>query len=130
MKNILNHKFQRVEVGLILFTGCLAVMGNSVGFSLIGRAGPVTFQVVGHVKTMSIFIFGLMMFPPVMEPREKKIKKIIGLIISMSGVILYTIFEIKNKKKEKVPLSSLNDSNQNLLIKEESFQQVSDEEQE
>ena len=131
-KSILNHKFQRVEVTLILFTGFLAVMGNCVGFSLIGRAGPVTFQVVGHVKTMSIFIFGLIMFPPVSEPRDKKIKKIIGLIISMTGVILYTIFEIKNKKKEThLPhLSDRNEStknNENLLVKE-TFAQVSDEE--
>ena len=130
-KNILNHKFQSVEVGLILFTGCLAVMGNSVGFSLIGRAGPVTFQVVGHVKTMSIFIFGLMLFPPVYEPRDKKIKKIVGLIISMSGVILYTVFEILNKKKlnpivneEKMALKS----SENLLAKE-TFAQISDDDQ-
>ena len=101
--NILEHKFEPEEVLMILFTGCLAVMGNTVGFSLIGKAGPITFQVVGHVKTMTIFIFGLMLFPPVEEPREKKIKKIFGLCVSMVGVILYTIFEIKNKEKQSPP---------------------------
>lgn len=93
--SILTHDFQAVEIGLILLTGCLAVMGNTVGFSLIGKAGPVTFQVVGHVKTLTIFIFGLILFPPTEEPREKKVKKIIGLVVSMCGVILYTVFEMK-----------------------------------
>lgn len=99
--NILEHKFEPEEVLMILFTGCLAVMGNTVGFSLIGKAGPITFQVVGHVKTMTIFIFGLMMFPPTEEPYEKKVKKIFGLCVSMVGVILYTYFEIKNKERQQ-----------------------------
>lgn len=98
--SILSHDFQAIEVGMILFTGCLAVMGNTVGFSLIGKAGPVTFQVVGHVKTLTIFIFGLLMFPPTQEPRHKKIKKIAGLVVSMCGVILYTVFEMKRPKEE------------------------------
>jgi solute carrier family 35 protein E3 len=98
--NILKHEFHTVEVILILLTGCLAVMGNCVGFSLIGRAGPITFQVVGHVKTMTVFIFGLLMFPPAEEPYEKKVKKIGGLCVSMVGVVLYTFFEIRNKDVE------------------------------
>jgi solute carrier family 35 protein E3 len=105
--NILNHEFHTVEVGLILATGFLAVMGNCVGFSLIGRAGPITFQVVGHVKTMTVFIFGLLMFPPAEEPYEKKIKKIGGLCISMVGVVLYTVFEIRNKALEVKPKALL-----------------------
>lgn len=110
--NILDHNFQTRELMMILFTGCLAVMGNTVGFSLIGKAGPVTFQVVGHVKTITIFVFGLLLFPPVQEPTDKKIKKIFGLVVSMIGVIMYTYFEIQNKKKipgpgnETIPLKS------------------------
>jgi solute carrier family 35 protein E3 len=100
-QSILKHDFQAVEVGLILFTGFLAVMGNCVGFSLIGRAGQITFQVVGHVKTMTVFIFGLLMFPTAEEPPQKRIKKIAGLCVSMVGVILYTVFEIRNKEQEK-----------------------------
>jgi solute carrier family 35 protein E3 len=105
--NMFAHDFQTAEVVMILFTGCLAVMGNTVGFSLIGRAGAITFQVVGHVKTITVFVFGLLMFPPKVEPIEKKIKKIVGLCIAMVGVILYTVFQIKNKPPEnRKPLSS------------------------
>jgi solute carrier family 35 protein E3 len=99
--NVLTHKFCLPEVILIILTGFLAVLGNCVGFSLIGRAGPITWQVVGHVKTMTVFVFGLMMFPSKDEPVKKKVRKIGGLAIAMVGVVLYTIFEIKNKEDEK-----------------------------
>lgn len=80
----------------------MAVLGNVIGFSLIGKAGPVTFQVVGHVKTMLIFIFGLIMFPSRQESSEQFKKKILGLCISMVGVVFYTVFELKNKEAERL----------------------------
>ena len=45
------------------------------------------------------------MFPAKEESSEQFIKKIIGLSISMFGVILYTYFEMTNKKEN--PPSSL-----------------------
>jgi hypothetical protein len=50
---------------------------------------------------MTVFVFGLIMFPPTAEPPEKKIRKIAGLCVSMVGVILYTIFEIRKTAAEK-----------------------------
>lgn len=104
--SIFYHQFAVIEIALIFASGLFAVLGNIIAFSLIGKAGPVTFQVVGHVKTMLIFIFGLIMFPAQHESSEQFKKKIIGLSISMVGVILYTIFEIQNKKEsEKINLA-------------------------
>lgn len=102
--NILIHSFEATEVMLIIATGLLAVLGNVVGFSLIGKAGPVTFQVVGHVKTMLIFIFGLIMFPSRQESSEQFKKKILGLCISMVGVVFYTVFELRNKEAERLKI--------------------------
>ena len=100
-KSILIHEFKKVEIGLILLTGVFAVYGNIIGFIMIGKTGPVTFQVIGHTKTILIFIFGLIMFPPKKyESHEQKVKKITGLVISMVGVILYTYFELKIRAKE------------------------------
>lgn len=102
-KGIFNHKFQIPnEVLLILLTGVFAVYGNIIGFIMIGKTGPVTFQVIGHTKTILIFIFGLIMFPPTkMETHQQKVKKIAGLVISMIGVISYTFFELKIKSRER-----------------------------
>lgn len=99
--SIYNHDFKRKEVILIICTGFLAILGNIIAFNLIGKAGPITYQVVGHVKTIMIFVFGLIFFPPSQsETKEQKIKKIVGLCIAMCGVILYTVFEMTNKDKE------------------------------
>lgn len=100
--NIFDHQYQTIEIVLILSTGLLALVGNVISFSLIGKAGPVTFQVVGHVKTMLIFIFGLIMFPATQESSAQFRKKILGLCISMVGVCLYTVFELKNKEVDRI----------------------------
>lgn len=99
-KSIFLHTFQTKEILLILLTGVFAVYGNIIGFIMIGKTGPVTFQVIGHTKTILIFVFGLIMFPPTKyESPEQHVKKISGLVISMLGVIFYTYFEIKFKSR-------------------------------
>jgi solute carrier family 35 protein E3 len=100
--NILSQSFHFEQVLLVLASGLFAVLGNLIGFSLIGRAGPITFQVVGHVKTMLIFVFGLVMFAERSETREQLLKKIGGLVVSMVGVVLYTIFEMKARAANAV----------------------------
>jgi solute carrier family 35 protein E3 len=102
-RSILIHEFQTVEVGLILLTGLFAAYGNVIGFIMIGQTGPVTFQVIGHTKTILIFVFGLMLFPPKFaESQVQKIKKICGLVISMIGVIMYTYFELRIREQERI----------------------------
>lgn len=100
-RSILNHQFQGNEVFLIFLTGVIAVSTNACAFGLIGKTSPVTYQVVGHCKTILIFSFGLILFPPTQEESSSQFrKKIIGLIIAMVGVILYTYFELKRKEEE------------------------------
>jgi solute carrier family 35 protein E3 len=83
-----------------LGTGLLAVVGNIVGYAIMGRLGPITWQVVGHVKTILIFVLGLIMFPTREESSEQRGRKIGGLAIAMIGVILYTVFEMQAKAAE------------------------------
>lgn len=102
-KSIFKHKFQQVELLMIMATGVLAILGNIIAFNLIGKAGPITYQVVGHVKTIMIFIFGLIFFPPNQsETKDQKIKKIGGLCVAMVGVIIYTVFEMRNKNQNRI----------------------------
>ena len=64
INSIFDHHFQKLELFLIIISGFIAVSVNVCSFGLIGRTSAVTYQVVGHVKTILIFIFGLIMFPP------------------------------------------------------------------
>jgi solute carrier family 35 protein E3 len=102
-RSILLHQFQKIEVGLILLTGLFAAFGNVIGFIIIGWTGPVTFQVIGHIKTILIFVFGLILFPPKFaESPAQKRKKITGLVVSMIGVIMYTFFELRIRDQERL----------------------------
>ena len=86
---------------LILCSGILAVGTNACAFGLIGKTSAITFQVVGHIKTMLIFTFGLIIFRGENESTKTLMKKVFGLGVAMFGVILYTYFEIKNKQQEE-----------------------------
>jgi solute carrier family 35 protein E3 len=99
--SIFEQTFHFMQVFLVLLSGVFALFGNVIAFSLIGRAGPVTFQVVGHVKTILIFVCGLILFPEKEDTTGRLLKKIAGLAISMTGVILYTRFEMQAKDAEK-----------------------------
>lgn len=100
--NIFAHEFCFAEVVVILLTGLVSVSVNVCAFGLIGKTSAVTYQVVGHCKTILIFIFGLVMFPPTQsETQSQFVKKIIGLIIAMGGVIYYTYLQLKDKDQGK-----------------------------
>jgi len=100
--SITKQKLTMSQFMLLLATGVFAVSVNICSFGLIGRTSAVTYQVVGHMKTILIFIFGLIMFPAdSKETPQMKRKKIFGLCISMMGVILYTIFQIQEKAQSQ-----------------------------
>jgi solute carrier family 35 protein E3 len=105
--SIFEHQFEILEISMIVLTGFVAVGVNVCAFGLIGRTSAVTYQVVGHIKTILIFVFGLIMFPaPESETRSQALKKIVGLIVSMIGVIIYTLLEMRHKEvKVKTVLS-------------------------
>jgi solute carrier family 35 protein E3 len=102
--SIFDHAFSSVEIVLIIITGFIAVSVNVCSFGLIGKTSPITYQVVGHMKSILIFVFGLIMFPPNgTETRAQFIKKIAGLVIAMVGVIWYTWLEMKQKETMPLP---------------------------
>jgi solute carrier family 35 protein E3 len=99
--NIFAHEFAKTEIVVIVLTGFVSVSVNVCAFGLIGRTSAVTYQVAGHCKTILIFIFGLIMFPPKQDETPAQfMKKIAGLVVSMSGMILYTYFELKAKSEK------------------------------
>ena len=100
--SILYHSFLFSEALFAIGTGLLAVGSNVSAFAIIGRTSAITYQVIGHAKTLIIFVFGLILFPPsIPEPKDKMKKKMLGLLFGMIGTILYTIFEMADKNKSQ-----------------------------
>lgn len=118
INSIFDHHFQKLEILLIFITGFIAVSVNVCSFGLIGRTSAVAYQVVGHTKTVLIFIFGLIMFPPnKKETQSQFFKKITGLIVSMIGIISYTVIQLQEKKSS----NSLPKNNQKDKQQDEPF---------
>jgi len=100
-------------IGVILGSALLALSLNLSIYKIIGFKGPITLQVVGYLKTVIIFVGGSWLFS-----ESLNLKKSIGLIIAVGGLIFYTYVkrqvedEIRLKGYDKVPrveLASLDD---------------------
>jgi len=96
--NVLLHDFTQWEVVLILISCMLALSVNLCTYGLIGKTGPVTFQVVGHAKTCLILLGGFVLFP--LPPTNLLLKNIVGIVLALAGVVIYG--EVK-MKADRVP---------------------------
>jgi solute carrier family 35 protein E3 len=101
---ILEHQFSRPELLLILLTAIISVGVNVSCFGIIGKTSALTYQVVGHVKTMLILLIGFAFFPPKEPvPRLQMIKTALGMFISMVGIVLYSAFGLINTNCGSAP---------------------------
>ena len=95
----------------ILLSCCFALGVNVSNYLVLDKLGPLTNQVVGHLKTVLILLLGFVVFNKSLDMRN-----IIGIVIviAMTGVVACS--EIKRKEttvptagtlSEYVPSSSL-----------------------
>lgn len=125
--NIFAHHFVFTEMIIIFLTGIVSVGVNVFAFGIIGKTSPVTYQVVGHVKTILIFTFGLILFKAnESETRLMFYKKVFGLLISMSGVILYTYLNLKGKEKTNSTSNKGKNADLEKLLSNEEEEEITD----
>ena len=109
--SIFTNNYSFGTISYIIASGILAIGTNTCAFGLIGKTNAITFQVVGHLKTILIFTLGFAIFRGENESKAAIQKMITGLSIAMFGVILYTVFEIyNNSKKEKEEVKRIQDT--------------------
>eukprot|EP01013_Petalomonas_cantuscygni_P030166 TRINITY_DN5609_c0_g1_i2.p1 TRINITY_DN5609_c0_g1~~TRINITY_DN5609_c0_g1_i2.p1 ORF type:complete len:329 (-),score=72.20 TRINITY_DN5609_c0_g1_i2:752-1738(-) len=72
-------------LGYILTSCAIAAAVNVSVFFIIGRASALTFQVVGHLKTMLVFLFA---FVVLHEPVV--FKNLLGIFVACLGMIWYS----------------------------------------
>jgi len=90
--NILESNYDS-NVYLVAFISCLlAIAVNFASFAVIGKCSAVTYQVVGHLKTMLVLGFGFVVIGnPVVA------KNVLGLLIAMVGMVLYARAEMLDR---------------------------------
>ena len=85
-----------------IFVSCLFALGvNISNYLVLGMTSPLTYQVLGHLKTVLIIVLGFLMFNKKADTRN-----IIGIGIAMVGVIAYTEVRRKQSSTPTLPVSS------------------------
>ena len=79
----------------IVLSCLIAVSVNFSTFLVIGTTSPVTYQVLGHLKTCLVLSFGYTLLHDPFTARN-----ILGILVAIFGMALYSYFCAKDSKKK------------------------------
>merc|ERR1711920_384117 len=99
---LLEHTFRGPEDGLWIAGCCgLAVAMNLSTYGLLGKVAPVTYQVIGQLKTVLIVGLGYLFFDA-KGPPFWLLVRFSGCAIAVVGITAYALLKIEEQKR-KVP---------------------------
>ncbi|CAN4120289.1 unnamed protein product [Withania somnifera] len=102
-QNVFAYKYSPIVVGFIVLSCLIAVSVNFSTFLVIGKTSPVTYQVLGHLKTCLVLGFGYTLLHDPFTSRN-----IIGILVAIVGMGLYSYFCVnETKRKQDGNLSSM-----------------------
>lgn len=84
------------KVIFILFSGCIGLVVSLSTFLLIRETSPLTYNIVGHAKTISILIAGVLTFGD-----EIGSQKALGIILALSGMVWYGQIKLRLKAEQE-----------------------------
>lgn len=109
----------------ILLSCSLAVFCNVSQYLCIGRFSAVSFQVLGHMKTVCVLTLGWLLFDS-----ELTFKNIMGMVLAVVGMVIYswavevekqsntkTLHHLKNSLTEE-EIRLLKDGVENIPLKD------------
>eukprot|EP00270_Netrium_digitus_P007771 TRINITY_DN2283_c0_g1_i1.p1 TRINITY_DN2283_c0_g1~~TRINITY_DN2283_c0_g1_i1.p1 ORF type:complete len:262 (+),score=60.63 TRINITY_DN2283_c0_g1_i1:349-1134(+) len=101
-KNVVNYPFTWASSGCILLSCFLALLVNTSTYLCIGKFSAVSFQVLGHMKTLCVLILGWVFFDSGMT-----VKNIGGMVIAVIGMIMYSwAVEVDKKRASSAAAAS------------------------
>eukprot|EP01040_Poterioochromonas_malhamensis_P002104 gene2104-2243_t len=87
---------------LRIFLSCVFALGvNISNYLVLGKTSPLTYQVLGHLKTVLILVLGFTVFQKPVDTRN-----ITGIVIALVGVIAYTEIRRRQASAMTLPVSS------------------------
>ncbi|ERN08375.1 hypothetical protein AMTR_s00148p00057680 [Amborella trichopoda] len=95
-KYVFAYKYSPVVVIFIILSCIIAVSVNFSTFLVIGKTSPVTYQVLGHLKTCLILTFGYTLLHDPFTYRN-----ILGITVAIIGMGLYSYFCVYESKKKQ-----------------------------
>ncbi len=99
-----------------IILSCLIAVGTNLSqFICIGRFSAVSFQVLGHMKTVLVLIMGFFLF----GKQGLSIQVVLGMLLAICGMIWYGNASSKPGGKEKRVYSLLSDKGSKTGIVDE-----------
>ncbi|CAN8287686.1 unnamed protein product [Cochlearia groenlandica] len=117
-KFILNYNMSSGCFLFILLSCGLAVFCNISQYLCIGRFSAVSFQVIGHMKTVCILTLGWVLFDSAMT-----FKNVAGMVVAIVGMVIYS-WAMELEKRSGVAAKALNSVKHSLT--EEEFRLLKD----
>ncbi|PON79028.1 Sugar phosphate transporter domain containing protein [Parasponia andersonii] len=103
-QNVFAFNYTTQVLVFIILSCLISVSVNFSTFLVIGKTSPVTYQVLGHLKTCLVLAFGYILLHDPFNWRN-----ILGIMIALVGMILYSYFctfESQKKANEAALQSS------------------------
>jgi len=120
-RNILNYTYTPGAVFFILLSCALAVFCNVSQYVCIGRFSAVTFQVLGHMKTVCVLLLGWIIFDSVLTS-----KNMMGMLMAVIGMITYSwAVEVAKAQAAKMATIKVKDpaySDETLLLNKDDLE--------
>lgn len=105
---ILGYEYSFGSVSAILISSMLGLLVNLSTFLVIGATSSLTYNVVGHVKTVIILTGGVLFFGDTMT-----IKKLLGIALAMMGIVWYSQIKLQEvgalKEPSPIPVRNRSD---------------------
>ncbi|XP_058767435.1 UDP-xylose transporter 3-like [Vicia villosa] len=93
--NVFYFKYTTQVTFVIVLSCLISISVNFSTFLVIGKTSPVTYQVLGHLKTCLVLAFGYII---VRDPFSWR--NILGILVAMVGMLLYSYSSIlENQQK-------------------------------
>lgn len=96
-KRVDNYQYSLISVMFFILSCTIAVGTNLSQFICIGRFTAVSFQVIGHMKTILVLILGFLFF----GKEGLNLHVVLGMIIAVVGMIWYGNASSKPGGKER-----------------------------
>jgi solute carrier family 35, member E3 len=90
---VLGYEYTPGSVAAILISAVLGLLVNLSTFLVIGATSSLTYNVVGHVKTVIILTGGVIFFGDTMPPQ-----KLAGVGVAMIGIIWYSQIKLSEAR--------------------------------
>jgi len=83
-------------IATIIFSGFMGLLVSLSTFLMIGATSALTYNIVGHLKTVTILTMGVLIFGDSMGS-----KKLFGILIALVGVIWYSKIKLDKQQAQQ-----------------------------